>query len=363
MKSFLYESLPTRIVFGEGVIENIREEVENLGLKNVLIISTPGEHEVSIGRELAGNLGELSHGVYAKAVQHVPIESVTASVDYVNENKIDGLIAVGGGSSMGLAKANVLETQLPIIAIPTTYAGSEMTPIWGITEKGVKKTGKNLIVKPKTVLYDPALTTSLPATLSVTSGVNAIAHCVEALYSESANPITSLMAEDGIRALRKSLPKIIENPLDMEARSDALYGTWLGGTVLGTVGMALHHKLCHTLGGTFNLPHAETHTVVLPYVIAYNADHTPEAIQAISRAIGSDPQDVAGSLFDLIQSLGVPVSLKSIGLNEGDLDRAAELATKNPYYNPRPINRESIRNLLESAFHGKRPVSEQMTVK
>ena len=288
MKSFQYEALPSRVVFGAGKLKEVRKEVELLGLQNVLIICTPGEHEVTIANQVATLLGNRCHGVYAEAVQHVPIESVKKSVDFVTKQKVDGLIAIGGGSSMGLAKANVLETSLPILAIPTTYAGSEMTPIWGITEEGVKKTGKNAIVKPRNIIYDPELTTSLPTYVSVTSGLNAIAHCVEALYSETANPITSLMAEEGIRAIVTSLPKIMNNPSDLVARSEALYGSWLGGSVLGTVGMALHHKICHTLGGSFDLPHAETHTVILPYVIAYNANHAPEAIKAIARAFGTE---------------------------------------------------------------------------
>lgn len=355
MKSFLYESQPSRTAFGKGAIKEIKKEVQLLGIKNALVISTPGNSGMATANKVATLLGELCQSTYPKAIQHVPIDIVNESVNYVKKNRIDGLIAVGGGSPIGLAKAIALETELPILALPTTYAGSEMTSVWGITENGVKKTGNNVIVKPKTIIYDPELTTSIPAKLTVTSGVNSIAHCVEGLYSESANPITSLLAEDGIKSLVQSLPKIVKNPNNLSARSDALYGAWLGGTVLGAVGMALHHKLCHTLGGTFKLPHAETHTVVLPHVIAYNAEYTPEANQALSRAFNVNSQNVATTLFDLIQSLGGPVSLESIGFKKEDIEKAADLATKNPYYNPRPINKEAIKDLLESAFYGRRP--------
>ncbi|MFJ8235501.1 maleylacetate reductase [Ureibacillus sp. NPDC094379] len=355
MKSFLYESQPNRTVFGVGAIKEIKKEIQLLGVQNALVISTPGKNGIEIANKVATLLGEVCQSVYPRAIQHVPIDSVNESVDYVKKNRIDGLIAVGGGSPIGLAKAIALETELPILALPTTYAGSEMTPVWGITENGVKKTGNSVIVKPKTIIYDSELTTSIPAKLSVTSGVNSIAHCVEGLYSQTANPITSLLAENGIKFFVQSLPIIVENPNNLSARSDALYGAWLGGTVLGAVGMALHHKLCHTLGGTFKLPHAETHTVVLPHVIAYNAEYTPEAIQALSRAFNANSQDVAGTLFDLIQSLGGPVSLESIGFKKEDIEKAADLATKNPYYNPRPIKKEAIRDLLENAFYGTRP--------
>ncbi len=356
METFVYEAQPSRVLFGIGSLQEVSKEITALGLKRAIVIATPEQE--SLAREVAELLGELCAGVHAEAIQHVPVESVEKSLERVQALQVDGLVAVGGGSSIGLAKAIALKTSLPIIAIPTTYAGSEMTPIWGMTENGLKKTGKDMIVKPKTVIYDAKLTTTLPAGLTVTSGMNAIAHCVEALYAENANPIISLLAEDGIRALAASLPKIIVDPNDLDARSDAQYGCWLGGMALGSVGMALHHKLCHTLGGSYNLPHAETHTVVLPHVIAYNASHAPEAIKAIGRAIGTDESDVAGTLFDLAKSLNVPTSLDELGMEEGDLEEAAEIASNNPYYNPRPIEKRLIRELLGNAFSGKGPTQE-----
>ena len=355
MQSFLYEVQAARVNFGVGKMKEVSSELNLIGAKRALIISTPGQQRLAV--QVSDILGDLCVGIHAKAVQHVPMETVETSLELVRELDIDSLVPVGGGSSIGLAKAIALYTSLPIVAIPTTYAGSEMTPIWGTTEKGMKKTGKDSVVKPKTVIYDPELTVKLPARVTVTSGMNAIAHCVEALYSENANPIISLLAQDGIRALRSSLPAILANPQDLEARSKALYGCWLGGTVLGSVGMALHHKLCHVLGGRYNLPHAETHSVILPYVIWYNAAYATEAIQAIARVIGTDGNDVAGALFDLTTSLGVPTSLAEIGMTHSDLDEAAEQATKNPYYNPRPIDQQSIRQLLEYAFAGKRPLT------
>ncbi|HTB16836.1 MAG TPA: maleylacetate reductase, partial [Bryobacteraceae bacterium] len=231
--------------------------------------------------------------------------------------------------------------------------GSEMTPIWGITENGVKKTGRDPRVLPKTVLYDPTLTVSMPPMLSATSGMNSIAHCVEALYSKDANPIISMIAEEGIRALAIGLPLVVKEPANLEARSNALYGAWLGGMALGAVGMALHHKLCHTLGGSFNLPHAETHTVVLPHATAYTAPAAPDAMSRIARALGTG--SAARGLFDLAASLGAPTSLAALGLKAADLDKAADIAVQNPYYNPRPITREGIRAVLQDAFDGRRP--------
>jgi maleylacetate reductase len=284
---------------------------------------------------------------------HVPAAVAAAARDKARRVRADCCVAIGGGSTTGLAKAIALTAKLPILAIPTTYAGSEMTPIWGITEGGVKKTGRDVRVLPKTVIYDPALTTSLPVALSVTSGINAIAHCVEALYSKDANPIMSLIAEEGIRALASGLRAVVKQPRDLEARSRALYGAWLGGVAMSAVGMALHHKLCHTLGGTFNLPHAETHTVVLPHAVAYNTSAAPEVMERIARALSA--RSAAEGLFDLAASLGAAVSLKSLGMRREQLDQAADLAIQNPYYNPRPVTREGIRSLLEDAFEGRRP--------
>lgn len=354
MDQFVYETQSTKVVFGAGEISKVKKELQALGGKRALIIATPGN--AKLPKKVANFLGELCAGIHQEAVQHVPIEVVEKSLQVVEDLGVDSLVAIGGGSTVGLAKAIALRTDLPILALPTTYAGSEMTPIWGITENGLKKTGKALNVKPKTVIYDPDLTITLPAGLTATSGMNAVAHCVEGIYAENKNPIISLLAEEGIRAICSSLQEIMKNPYDLESRSKALYGCWLGGTVLGSVGMALHHKLCHVLGGSYNLPHAETHTVVLPYAIWYNASHIPKEIKVMARALGTEEDDVAGFLFDLAKSLNAPTSLASIGMRIEDLDEAAEYATKNPYYNPRPIDKASIRQLLEYAFRGERPV-------
>ncbi|WP_018393605.1 maleylacetate reductase [Bacillus sp. 37MA] len=354
MKSFLYEAQAARVIFGPGEIKQVQTELEKISAKRALVISTPGQEELA--NKVSDLIGDLCVGIHAKAVQHVPTEKVEKALEIVRALHVDSLVPIGGGSSIGLAKAIALNTSLPIVAIPTTYAGSEMTPIWGLTENGIKKTGKDLVVKPKTVIYDPNLTVNLPTLVTVTSGMNAIAHCVEGLYAENVNPIISLLAEEGIRALHSSLPAILADPYNIEVRSEALYGCWLGGTVLGSVGMVLHHKLCHVLGGSYNLPHAETHSVMLPYAIWYNAAHASKAIKSIARALRVEEEDVAGSLFDLTESLGVPTSLAEIGMKESDLDQAAELAVKNPYYNPRSIEQRAIRKLLEYAFTGKRPL-------
>jgi maleylacetate reductase len=352
MDPFVYNGLPARVIFGVGSLEHLSREIGLLGASRALVLSTPQQRDQA--EALATQLGSRAAGVFAEAVMHVPVETARRARDYAAAVGADCAIAIGGGSTTGLGKAIALETALPILAIPTTYAGSEMTPIYGLAEGGLKRTGRDLSVLPKTVIYDPALTTSLPPALSLTSGINAIAHAAEGLYAQDANPVVSLMAEEGIRALGQGLPQVMRKPDDLEARANCLYGAWLCGAVLGSVGMSLHHKLCHTLGGTFNLPHAETHTIVLPHVLAYNRDAAPAAMRRIARALHAD--DAAQGVFDLAREYGAPTSLKEIGVTAENLDVALDLALKNPYWNPRPVERAPLRALLEAAFEGRRPM-------
>ena len=283
---------------------------------------------------------------------HVPIEIARDAQAFARSLDADCAIAIGGGSTIGPGKAIALESSLPILAIPTTYAGSEMTPIYGLTEGGLKRTGPTLVL-PKTVIYDPALTVTLPVELSVTSGPQRDRARGGRPLREQREPGDEPRGRRRHSALARGLPGVRRDPADLDARSDALYGAWLCGMVLGNVGMALHHKLCHTLGGSFNLPHAPTHTVVLPHALAYNAAHAPEAMQRIARAIGTN--DAARGLYALALDNGAPVSLKAIGMQEADLDRAADLAAANPYWNPRPIERDGLRALLQDAFDGNLP--------
>lgn len=353
MNPFLYSALPARVIFGCASIQKVKQEVQALGATRALVLCTP--EQGALAEKVAALLGDSFAGVFDRAVMHVPIETARQARDLAKRLGADCAVAVGGGSTTGLGKAIALDSGLPILAIPTTYAGSEMTPIYGITEAGLKKTGRDARVLPKTVIYDPELTLSLPMGLSVTSGINAIAHAAEGLYAHDGNPIMSMLAEEGIAAMGRALPLLKCSPLDPGARSDALYGAWLCGTVLGHVGMALHHKLCHTLGGSFNLPHAETHTIVLPHALAYNAAAAPQAMHRIARALGS--QNGPQAVFELALNNGAPVALKDIGMREEDLDQACEIAMQNQYPNPRPLERSALRQLLQNAFEGVHPRS------
>ena len=351
MKSFVYNGQPGRVIFGAGSLQHLGREIEALGARKALVLSTPEQR--ASAEMIADLLGTRAAGVFDRAVMHVPMETAREARELARKLGADCAVAIGGGSTTGLGKAIALDSGLPILAIPTTYAGSEMTSIYGITEGGLKKTGKDARVLPRTVIYDPELTLSLPVRMSVTSGINALAHAAEGLYAVDSNPIMDLMAKEGIAAMGRALPAIKKEAMDIAARSDALYGAWLCGTVLGNVGMALHHKLCHTLGGSFNLPHAETHTIVLPHALAYNAAAAPQAMQAIAQALQG--RSAAQAVFDLAQNNGAPVALRDIGMKASDLDKACDIAMQNQYPNPRPLERAAIRQLLQHAFDGRRP--------
>lgn len=353
MDPFAYTSSPSKVIFGSGTIGTVASEVAGMNCKRALVLSTLGQQAGA--QSLARQLGPLAAGVFSGAVMHTPVEVTDQAAAMARSCQADCLIALGGGSTIGLAKAIAWRTDLPQIAIPTTYAGSEATAILGETSGGLKSTRRDPRILPEVIIYDVEQTLTLSPAVSITSGFNAIAHAAEGLYTQEANPITSIMAEEGIRALAGALPRIARDPADRSARSDALYGAWLCGVVLGSVGMALHHKLCHTLGGTFGLPHAETHTVILPHALAYNAAKAPEAMARIARALSTG--DAPCGLYDLARELRAPYTLKDIGMPETGLDQAADIAAANPYWNPREIERTAIRRLLENAFHGHRPMA------
>jgi alcohol dehydrogenase class IV len=354
MTPFIYQSLPTRVVFGWGKLTALADEIDRLGARRALILTTPEQREM--GERIAALLGERAAGVYAEAVMHVPLEVAQAARAEAARLDADCCVAIGGGSTIGLGKAIAMDSGLPIVAVPTTYAGSEMTPIYGLTENRLKKTGRDPRVLPRTVIYDPQLTVTLPAMISACSGMNAMAHAVEALYAEDANPVIGLMAEESIRALAEALPIVVKDSYDKQARSQALYGAWLAGICLGSVGMALHHKLCHTLGGTFNLPHAQAHAIVLPHAAHYNREAARPALERAARALGGrEADEVGGLLYALNQKLGIPLALAEIGLPEHGPAEVAQIACASPYYNPRPFEQAPIEALLTRAWRGQAP--------
>lgn len=349
--AFTHTAPPSRVLFGIDTLNRLSDELANLGVDRALVVCTG--HRRPDGEAIVSRLGKKAAGLFAGALMHVPIEIAREALARARQVDADCIVAIGGGSTIGLGKAIALETGLPLVAVPTTYAGSEMTPIYGITETGLKRTGVDARVLPKTVIYDPSLSLALPVAISMTSGINAIAHAAEGLYSRDANPLTNLMAEEGIRAMIECLPIIHGNPENMAARTQALYGAWLCGSVLGQVGMSLHHKLCHTLGGSFGLPHAATHAVILPHALAYNHEYALPAMRRMSRAMGG--AQPPAFMHGFASTHAVPTSLRQLGFEEADIERAADLAVANPYWNPRPLEHAAIARLLRRAYEGLPP--------
>lgn len=348
---FSFDLPEVRVRLGPGARHAAAEEAARLGLERVLVVSTPGRSAAADA--LAGTLGDRCAGVFAGAAMHTPVEVTAEAMAVVADRRIDGVVALGGGSAVGLGKAIAYRTDMPQIVIPTTYSGSEATAVVGQTEDGVKTTVKHPSILPEVILYDPELVASLPPRLTAVSGLNAMAHAVEALYARDANPLSTMMAAEGIRRFAAGLPLVMAAPEDLSARGETLYAAWLCGAVLGQVGMSLHHKLCHTLGGSFGLPHAETHAIVLPHAAAYNAAAAGAALGPVTEILGGGAPGRA--LRDFAASVGAPVALRDLGLAEDDLDRAAEIATRNPYWNPAPVDRAGIRALLARAWAGETP--------
>ncbi|KAK0640395.1 Maleylacetate reductase [Lasiodiplodia hormozganensis] len=370
MQPFEYNANPARVIFGPGTLKQLPAELARLRVAAPLLLSTPqqlAQAESLQSLLLASSSSDSDKpitpaGIFAEATMHTPTSVTERALEVVRQSRADAVVSVGGGSTIGLGKALAVRTGLPHVCVPTTYAGSEMTPILGETseevgEGGEKKKAKTTRSDPKilpgTVIYDVELTMTLPAGLSATSGVNAIAHAVEAIYARNTNPIITLLALEGTKALATSLPTIIQNPSDTAARTSAQYGAWLCGTCLGSVGMALHHKLCHALGGTLDLPHAETHTIVLPHALAYNAPALPEeTLKRLADALPGSEGDPVRGLNVLLGRLGVKRALRDLGMEESGIDVVADVAVRNPYWNPRPVEREGVREVIRRAWAG-----------
>ncbi len=345
---FVYQGSPARVVFGAEAYAQVAAEVDRLGAARALVLTTA--EQAKSGRELSAALGRRAVGHFAGAAMHTPVAITEMAMLALDAAKADVLIAIGGGSTIGLAKALALRSGLSQIAIPTTFAGSEATPILGQTENGEKTTMTEARLRPEVILYDVALVKTMPARLAISSALNALAHAVEGLYAQDRNPMTSLMAQEGTRALISALPRLKADTNDLNAWAEAQYGAWLCGTVLGQVGMSIHHKLCHALGGGFDLPHADTHAILLPHAVSYVEAAVPELLRPIAGMTGA-PTAALG-LQALAKSLGAPSALRDLGLREADLDRATALATARPYWSPKPIEAGALRALLSRALNG-----------
>ena len=343
--SFTHDAPAQRVVFSAGAIARVADEAARLGIARALVIATPGSG-ARLGARVADLLGSRSAGVHAEAVIHVPRAVAEAGLAAAKSAKADGLIAAGGGSAIGLAKIIARDTGLPIVALPTTYSGSEATPIWGTSEGERKTTGRDTKVLPRTVIYDPELTLGLPAAVTAASAMNAIAHCVEGLWVAERTPVTVAYATEAMRRFGAHLPRAVANGADLEARAECLIGAWLAGTVL-TGGTGLHHKLAHVLGG-YGLPHAETHAIILPHVTRFNLASAVDARARLADALGN--ADPAGALVAMVKGFPIPQRLRDVGFDPAKLDDAAGQVAALAIKEPRPVSAADARVILQAAL-------------
>ena len=348
---FARDEIAGRVVFGVGSRLRLPDEVDRTGATRIVVVA--GHDHDDLADELSAMLGDRVVGRFSDVVQHVPIAAAERARSLTRDTHADAVLTIGGGSATGFGKAIALDVDVIQLAVPTTYAGSEMTAIWGLTDGDHKMTGKDVRVKPEVVIYDPELTLTLPPGIAGPSGMNALAHCVEALYGPGADPVTSVLALEGVRALAASLPSVCRDPHDLEARTDALYGAYLAGVVLATGGTALHHKTCHVLGGMFKLDHGAMNAVVLGHALRYNAVAIPEIMARLETTL--DVADAAAAMFDLAVAIGAPTDLASLGMPEDGLDEAARRVVVDAAANVRPPEQAGIRAMLDDAFHGRRP--------
>jgi len=350
---FVHETFPQRVCFGSGeAAAYLESEIAALGASRVMVIASKREMDTANGI-ITGLPVVLRHD---DVVMHVPVEVASRAREAARNAGVDAIVSIGGGSTTGLAKAVALTTGLPVIAVPTTYAGSEATSVWGLTEGAKKTTGTDPRVLPKVIVYDATLTLSLPVPMSVASGFNALAHCVDAMWGPNADPINAAFAAEGIRALASGLPKIVADPSGLAGREHVLYAAFLSAVAFASAGSGLHHKICHVLGGAYNLPHAQTHATVLPYVLAFNGPAAPEAERRIARAFGTNR--AIDGLQDLRRELSAPHALRDYGFTEDAIPAAAEaILPAVPPSNPRPVTAEDLRRLLRAAWEGDDPKS------
>ncbi|GAA3082926.1 maleylacetate reductase [Kribbella aluminosa] len=357
--SFVHTFWPGRVVFGAGTLAQVGDEVAALGVRRVLVVDTRSARAAADAVEQ--QLGDRFAGRIDGVTQHVPTELANAARATARDLNADAIVAIGGGSAIGLAKAVALTSAgggVVIVAVPTTYAGSEMTPVWGETAGGSKATGVDSRVLPRVVVYDAALSRGLPVKVTAASVANAMAHCVEAVWTPQADPITEAIAVEGVRALAAGLRAVLVEPEDLDARGKLLYGACLGGSALATAGTGLHHKLCHLLGGTYNLPHAETHAAVLPQVARIKAPTVPQSAARLAAALREDPRNTTDAgdgglgreLFELFRGAGVAVSLRELGLARGQVDEAVV-----GFGESVGVGDEVVREILVRAWDGVRP--------
>jgi maleylacetate reductase len=381
---FTYTAYAQQIIFGAGALSKLPEAIGRFGWRRLLLCTSGSAQRTGHVAAVVAAVGDQLLAVYDRTAPHVPEQQVAEALALAEEHEVDALIALGGGSPIGLAKATAQaleehrsgaparaahptdQPHVPLVAIPTTYAGSEMTAIYGVTRVVAGVARKTTVTDPKVaaklVIYDPLLTLDLPANLTASTGINALAHCVEALYSITRNPVSSAAALGGARAIARGLPRCYADGKDAEARSEMLMGAHLAGVAISSVGMALHHGVCHVLGGTAGVPHGVANSIILPHAMRFNLDATAAELAQFAEMIGI-ARDSRGDaalaeagierVAALIAQLGLPQRLRDAGVPEAALPQLAELAfqSRTVQNNPKPISAVAqLEELLQAAW-------------
>ena len=349
LSNFTYHSDPVRIVFGAGAIAALAAEADVHKMSRLLVLCS--KSRIDFARRVTAPVADRIVGFCDTAGQDMPREAYERILGDIKRLDADGFVVVGGGSAIGLAKAAAANTKLRYIAVVTTYSGSEMAARWytGAAENRISGYGPEAL--PATAIYDPELTLDLPVRVSAASGMNAMAHAVESLYGIDTNPVVETMAEEAVRLLGSSLPRLVQNPRDLPARTEVLYGAWLAGNFRAKVG--LEHAIAQRVRQWFNLEHAQCHAIATPYAIGFNAAAAPEAMARIKRALGVG--DAARGLYDLNVRLGLPTGLKDIGMRETDIGKAVEVLSVVKITHPKPVTKADFVNVITQAYTGAPP--------
>ena len=347
--NFTYHSDPVRIRFGAGSAAALAAEADFHEINRIVVLCSKSRADLAL--RLTAGLGARRLAVCDASEPNMPRAAFERVLAELKRHDADGFVVIGGGSPIGLAKAAAATTKLPYLAVVTTYSGSEMAARWRIGIADNRISGEGRAALPATAIYDPELTLDLPARMSAASGMNAIAHAVESLYGIDTNPVVQAMAEEAIRRIGAALPRVVQNPRDLAARTEVLYGAWLAANFRAEVG--LEHAIAQRVRQWFDLDHAHTHAIATPYAIGFNADAAPDAMARISRALGA--ADAARGLYDLNVRLGLPTGLKGLGLREQDIGRAVEVVAAVKIDHPKPVSKADLTNIIAQAYAGEPP--------
>jgi maleylacetate reductase len=346
---FTYQSDPIRIVFGAGAVAALRDEADLHKISRLVVLCSPSRADVA--RRVTASVAERCAALCDASAPNMPREAFDRVVADIERHRADGFVVIGGGSPIGLAKAAAVATKLPYIAIVTTYSGSEMAPRWRIGIADKQESGDSRTALPATAIYDPELALDLPVRMTAASGMNAMAHAVESLYGPDTNPVVQAMAEEAVRRIGSSLPRVVQSPRDLAARTDLAYGAWLAANFRAEVG--LEHAIAQRVRQWFDLDHAHTHAVATPYAVGFNAVAAPEAMTRIKRALGVP--DAARGLYDLNARIGLPTGLKGLGLREDDIAKAVEVVAKVKIDHPRAVTKSDLAEVIRQAYFGEPP--------